>query len=221
MIFPVLSDGVSLFCLWMFPHWCCYPKSCEMPLQPHPEARQPSFPPSPQENFLQSSKTLMNTKNAGSYELQGSWVLHYIFLFKIPMQLIQKMPWKHLNIKIKTFKSTKLSPDTMWQEGRTAALKKMTDKRVWKENRSLLRILNPAHPSTVAERQQQHRQTLVKIRTHKYLFSRIMKSKNDLFQSHRSKVESEGGATEHLPQLQGGRKKKAAGGLTVSKPEHK
>lgn len=59
----------------------------------------------------------------------------------------------------------------------------MEDRRIWKENRSLLRILNPAHPSTVAERLQQHKQ-LVKIWTHKYVSLVSWNPKAKIYRNH-------------------------------------
>ena len=85
---------------------------------------------------------------------------------------------------------------------------KWQTKRVWKENRSLLRILNPAHPSTVAERQQEHRQTLVKIWTHKYRFSCLMKPQNNLVPVTRKQSgEWRGGQTRICSTVSNGKKK--------------
>lgn len=61
----------------------------------------------------------------------------------------------------------------MWQKGKTAVLR-----IEWVWEKSLLRIQNPAHSFTSAERRKRYRFTWVKVWTHKYTSSSITKSKN-------------------------------------------
>lgn len=121
------------------------------------------------------------------------------------------------------FESTQLSTDTVREEAELQSDRKPNKKmnKYEKKKRSLLRILNPAHPSTVAERQ--NRQTLVKIWTHKYRFSCIVKPKQTIYCNHTNrKVERRVKGGKHLPLcFRNKRNKKGAGGPAVSEPEHK